>query len=75
MYQKMNSGLLNRELFLHIDELRNIVDRWRMDYNHYRPHSSLDYMAPSAFAAKYLKQGSGTLGLTQDKGKMCEILS
>jgi transposase InsO family protein len=72
---KLRDELLNRELFLHIDELRYIVDRWRMDYNHYRPHSSLDYMAPAAFAAKCLEQGSGTLRLTQDKGKTCEILS
>jgi len=49
--------LLNRELFLHIDELRYVADRWRMDYNHYRPHSSLDYMAPATFAAKCLEQG------------------
>ncbi len=72
---KLRDEFLNRELFLHINELRYIVDRWRMDYNHYRPHSSLDYMAPAAFAAKCLEQGSGTLRLTQDKGKKCEILS
>lgn len=29
-----------------------------MDYNLYRPHSSLDYMAPAAFAAKCLEDGS-----------------
>ncbi len=46
-----------------------------MDYNHYRPHSSLDYMAPAAFAAKCLEQGSGSLGLTQDKENECKILS
>jgi len=27
-----------------------IVERWRMDYNHYRPHSSLGYMTPAGFA-------------------------
>jgi len=31
-----------------------------MDYNHYQPHSSLGYMAPAAFAAKCLEQGSAT---------------
>jgi len=44
---------LNRKLFLHIDEFRYIMDRWRLDYNHYRSHSSLDYMAPAEFAAIY----------------------
>jgi transposase InsO family protein len=72
---KLRDELLDGELFLHIDELRYVVDRWRMDYNHYRPHSSLDYMAPAAFAAKCLEQGSGTLRLTQDKVNTCEILS
>ena len=51
--------LLNRELFLHIDELRYVADRWRMDYNHYRPHSSLGYMSPAAFAGMVAKNPSG----------------
>ncbi len=72
---KLRDELLNRELFLHIDELTYVVDRWRMDYNHYRPHSSLEYMAPAAFAVKCLEQGSATLRLSQDKEIKCEILS
>ena len=72
---KLRDEFLNRELFLHIDELRYVADRWRMDYNHYRPHSSLDYMAPAAFAASCLEQGSATLHLPQDKENECEILS
>ena len=72
---KLRDELLNGELFLHIDELRYIADRWRMDYNHYRPHSSLDYMAPAVFAAKCLEAGCATLRLAQDKENMCEILS
>jgi len=72
---KLRDELLNRELFLHIDELRYVADRWRMDYNHYRPHSSLDYMAPAAFATMYLEQGYGSLRLTQDKENCCDILS
>jgi len=72
---KLRDELLNRELFLHIDELRYVANRWRMDYNHYRPHSSLNYMAPAAFAAKCLEQGSATLRLAQDKENMCGILS
>ena len=34
----------------HIDELRYVAERWRMDYNHYRPHSSLGYMTPAEYA-------------------------
>ncbi len=46
-----------------------------MDYNHYRPHSSLDYMAPAAFATACLEQGSAPLRLPQDRETDCEILS
>ena len=72
---KLRDELLNRELFLPIDELRYVADRWRMDYNHYRPHSSLNYMSPAVFAAKCLEQGSVTPRLAQDKENMCDILS
>ncbi len=72
---RLRDELLDRELFLHIDELRYVANRWRMDYNHYRPHSSLDYMAPATFATKCLDQGSATLRLAQDKEKCCDILS
>ncbi len=49
-----------------------------MDYNHYRPHSpdmSGEYMAPAAFAAMRLEQGSGSLCLTQDNQSERKILS
>jgi transposase InsO family protein len=72
---RLRDELLNRELFLHIDELRYVANRWRMDYNHYRPHSSLDYMAPAAFASRCLEQCSATLRLPQDKENTCDILS
>ena len=47
---RMRDELLDGELFLHLDETKYVVERWRMDYNHYRPHSSLDYMTPAGFA-------------------------
>ncbi len=71
----LRDELLNRELFLHIDELKYVADRWRMDYNHYRPHSSLDYTAPAVFAAMCLEQCCATLRLAQDKENKCRILS
>ena len=48
---KFRDELLNLELFLSLAEARWVVDRWRMDYNHRRPHSSLAYQTPAAFAA------------------------
>lgn len=72
---RLRDELLKRELFLSMDELRYVADRWRMDYNHYRPHSSLDYMAPAAFGARCLEQGSGSLRLTQDEQSERYVLS
>ena len=63
--EKLRDELLNRELFLHIEELRYVVDRWRIDYNHYRPHSSLGYRSPAAFAASYVGPDSATLRQSQ----------
>ena len=63
--EKLRDELPNRELFLHIDELRYVVDRWQMHYNHYRPHSSLDYMAPAALAAGCIGPDSATPRLSQ----------
>lgn len=42
---------LDREIFVSIEELNYVAERWRMDYNHHRPHSSLDYLTPAAYAA------------------------
>jgi putative transposase len=50
--RRMRDELLNGELFLRIDEMKYVVERWRMDYNHYRPHSSLSYMTPAGFAQR-----------------------
>jgi putative transposase len=47
---RMRDELVDSELFLHIAETKYVVERGRMDYNHYRPHSSLGYMTPAGFA-------------------------
>ncbi|MFM1902754.1 MAG: Integrase core domain [Planctomycetota bacterium] len=33
--------LLDRELFLGLPEARVVLDQWRMDHNHSRPHGGL----------------------------------
>ena len=45
---------------MHIGEVRYVVDRWRMDYNHHRSHSRLDWQSPAAFAATCGSSGSAT---------------
>jgi len=57
---KLRDELLNRELFLSLEEARWVIDRWRLDYNHHRPHSALDYQTPAAFAAGCVLPASAT---------------
>ena len=54
---KLEDECLNSELFLSLAEARYVVDRWRMDYNHHRPHSMLDWITPAAFAASCPRKG------------------
>ena len=71
---RLRDELTNRELFLSVNELRYVADHWRTDYNHYRSYSSLDYVAPAAFAAMCLEQDPDSLRLIQDKENCCEEL-
>ena len=48
---KLRDELLNRELFLSVTEARYVLDAWREEYNERRPHSSLSWQTPVAFAA------------------------
>ena len=48
---RLRDELLNRELFLSVTEAQWVIDRWRNDFNNHRPHSSLNYQTPAAFAA------------------------
>ena len=49
---KLRDECLNGELFLNRVETQYVVDRWRLDYNHHRPHSMLGWQTPAAFAAR-----------------------
>ena len=49
---KFRNECLNRHWFRTLDEARIEIDLWRNHYNHVRPHSSLNYLPPVAFAAK-----------------------
>ena len=40
---KLRDELLDRELFLGLDEARYVLDHWRNPYNHRRPHSGIGW--------------------------------
>jgi len=49
---KFRDTCLNQHWFRSIEEAKHEIDNWRFHYNHERPHSSLNYMTPVAFANK-----------------------
>jgi putative transposase len=50
---------LNENWFLTVEHARRIVERWRIDYNTARPHSSLGYLTPEEFSEKVKKFSTG----------------
>jgi putative transposase len=48
---KLRHECLNREVFTSLLEAKMLIENWRQEYNHQRPHMSLNYQTPAAFAA------------------------
>lgn len=78
---RMRDELLDGEIFITLAEAKYVVDRWRMDYNHCRPHSSLAYTTPAAFGQLCIETGcrkdnqtQGMMRVNYGVGKQ-EILS
>jgi putative transposase len=44
---KLRDELLNRETFYTLIEAKVLIEQWRKEYNHVRPHSSLHYRPPA----------------------------
>ena len=51
---------LSQHWFASLSHMRSIVDSWRDDYNHHRPHSTLGYVPPALFAAQCRQLAGGT---------------
>ena len=58
---RMRDELLNETLFTSLAHAREKITAWAHDYNTGRPHSSLGYATPAAFAADLKKQGAASL--------------
>ena len=46
---RLRDECLNEHWFLSVPDARRIVEEWRIDYNRYRPHSSLGNLSPEEF--------------------------
>jgi transposase InsO family protein len=44
---KLRDELLDREIFYTLDEAKVLIERWRQEYNTFRPHSALGYRPPA----------------------------
>ena len=51
---KLRDELLNREIFYTLREAKVLIEIWRWEYNHFRPHSALGYRPPAPEAIKPL---------------------
>jgi len=56
---KLRDELLDCEIFETLLEAKVLAEDFRIDYNTYRPHSSLGYLAPTKFAEKWLVKEAG----------------
>lgn len=46
---KFREECLNQHWFLTLDDARETIENWRLDYNRVRPHSALGYLTPEEF--------------------------
>jgi len=44
---KVRDELLNREIFTTLEEAKVLLEQWKREYNHVRPHSAKNYKPPA----------------------------
>jgi putative transposase len=49
---RLRDECLNVHEFLSIDDAREKLEAWRIDYNHHRPHGALGHLTPSEYAKR-----------------------
>ncbi len=50
---RLRQECLTQHWFASLDEAQSIVEAWRQDYNHERPHGSLQYQTPNEFIDRW----------------------
>lgn len=49
---RLRDEFLNTNIFTSVTDFHNKVESWRIDYNHWRPHSSIGNLTPREFARR-----------------------
>jgi transposase InsO family protein len=62
-HSRLRDELLNAEVFDGLDNAKALAAKWRHEYNHRRPHSSLKYLPPAVYAAALPPQPRTPVGL------------
>ena len=62
---KLRDELLNREVFDTLMEAKALIEDWRREYNHVRPHSALGYRPPAPLAILAGSSSTPSLELVQ----------
>jgi transposase InsO family protein len=57
---RLRDECLNEHLFANLNEARQIIEEWRIDYNTNRPHTSLNGLTPTEFATRPARAKSRT---------------
>jgi len=61
---KMRDEFLNENIFSTLAEAQHLGAEWLYDYNHVRPHSSLNYLSPKEFLKQQEAVGFGLVAVT-----------
>jgi len=68
---KFRDECLSLEWFRSRAEAKAVIETWRQHYNEVRPHSSLGYLAPAAFAAAIREQDAAPAQATGRTAAVC----
>jgi hypothetical protein len=61
---RLREECLNEHVFVSLDDARSKIEKWRVEYNRERPHSSLGNLTPEEFAAQAVNPRNSALART-----------
>jgi len=61
---RLREECLDEHVFVSLDDARCKIEKWPVEYNRQRPHSSLGKLTPEEFAARAVNQGNSALACT-----------
>jgi putative transposase len=68
---RLRDECLSLEWFRSRAEAKVVIERWRKHDNEVRPHSSLGYLTPAAFAARLKEQDAASVPATGRTAAVC----